>query len=559
MNDDVVAQQTYLGATFDLALGDLAARDLADLRNVEDLLDRRVAEEHLALRRSEKTRHRRFHFIDEIVDDVVVADFDALVIGRLLRLRIGADVEADDDSLRCRRKRDIRLGDATDARMHEARFDFVVADLAKCSRDRFDRTLHVALDDKREFLALGVLELLHHLLERALRACRTQRLAALADAIIRQLARTRFVLDDGELIARFRSGVEAQHLDRHRRPSRIDIRAVIVEQRSDAAPSRTGDDDIADMQRAALNENRADGTTSALELRFDDDTFRGARRVRLEVEDFGLQVDGFKQLVEVRPLQRRHRHFERFATHAFDNDFLRQEIGAHAIGIGLRLVDLVDRNDDRNLRGLGVIDRLDRLRHDAVVGRNDQNDDVRHLGAARTHGGERFVARRIDERDLVAVRGFDLIRADMLRDAAGFARDDIRGPDRIEQRRLAVVDVTHDRDDGSTRLERSIVGIDIADETDFDVGFRDALRRMAEFLHDEFRRVGVEHIGDFMHRALLHQILDEIDGALRHAVRQFLDRDRFRNDDLASDFLARLLNAHGLQLFLLALALQRRE
>ena len=50
VNDDVVAQQAHLGAALDLAFGDLAARDLADLRDVEDLLDRRVAQEDLALR-----------------------------------------------------------------------------------------------------------------------------------------------------------------------------------------------------------------------------------------------------------------------------------------------------------------------------------------------------------------------------------------------------------------------------------------------------------------------------------------------------------------------------
>ena len=73
-----------------------------------------------------------------------------------------------------------------------------------------------------------------------------------------------------------------------------------------------------------------------------------------------------------------------------------------------------------------MIDRLDRLRHDAVVGRDDEHDDVRHLGAAGAHRREGFVARRIDERDLVAVRRRDLIGADVLRDAAGLAGHDVR-------------------------------------------------------------------------------------------------------------------------------------
>ena len=53
---------------------------------------------------------------------------------------------------------------------------------------------------------------------------------------------------------------------------------MIVEQRAHAAPRRAGDDDIADLQRAALNEHRADRTAAALELGFDDDAFRRAVR-----------------------------------------------------------------------------------------------------------------------------------------------------------------------------------------------------------------------------------------------------------------------------------------
>ena len=69
------------------------------------------------------------------------------------------------------------------------------------------------------------------------------------------------------------------------------------------------------------------------------------------------------------------------------------------VGIGRRLVDLVDRDDDRHARRARVIDRFDRLRHDAVIGGHHQHDDVGGLGAARAHGGEGLVARRIDEGD----------------------------------------------------------------------------------------------------------------------------------------------------------------
>ena len=49
---------------------------------------------------------------------------------------------------------------------------------------------------------------------------------------------------------------------------------------------------------------------------------------------------------------------------------------------------------------------------------------------------------------LLAVH-LDVIRADVLRDAAGFAVGDVGLADRVEQRRLAVIDVAHDGDHGS--------------------------------------------------------------------------------------------------------------
>src|SRR6185503_12047002 len=93
-------------------------------------------------------------------------------------------------------------------------------------------------------------------------------------------------------------------------------------------------------------------------------------------------------------------------------------------------------------------------RHHAVVGGDDDHDDVGDLGAAGAHAGEGLVARGIEEDDLAAEGGrvflgdADLVGADVLRDAAGFAGCDVGGADGVEQRGLAVVDVAHDGDDG---------------------------------------------------------------------------------------------------------------
>ena len=121
-------------------------------------------------------------------------------------------------------------------------------------------------------------------------------------------------------------------------------------------------------------------------------------------------------------------------------------------GVRFGLVDLVDRDDDRHLGRAGVVDGLEGLGHDAVVGCDYDDDDVGDLGAAGTHAGEGLVTGGIEEDDLATEGGgvglgdFDLVGADVLGDAASFARGYVGGADGVEQRGLAVVDVTHDRD-----------------------------------------------------------------------------------------------------------------
>ena len=53
--------------------------------------------------------------------------------------------------------------------------------------------------------------------------------------------------------------------------------------------------------------------------------------------------------------------------------------------------------------GLGVVERLDRLRHHAVVGRDHEDRDVGRLRTTGTHGGERLVTRGVDEGDATVV------------------------------------------------------------------------------------------------------------------------------------------------------------
>jgi hypothetical protein len=146
-----------------------------------------------------------------------------------------------------------------------------------------------------------------------------------------------------------------------------------------------------------------------------------------------LQQDRFLEPVEVGLFEGRDLDIEHLAAELLDDELVLEQFLTHALGFGIRPVDLVDRNDDWRLGRLGVPDCLDRLLHDAVIGGDDEHDNVGDIGAAGPHRGEGLVARRVDKGDLLAALQRHGVGADMLRDAARFAGRDIGLAQRVEQ------------------------------------------------------------------------------------------------------------------------------
>ena len=65
---------------------------------------------------------------------------------------------------------------------------------------------------------------------------------------------------------------------------------------------------------------------SRIELRFDDGAGRVLDRVRLQVENFGLEQNLVEQVVDARALLRRDRRRERLAAELLEHDAVLQQI-----------------------------------------------------------------------------------------------------------------------------------------------------------------------------------------------------------------------------------------
>ena len=150
MDHNIVADQTYFGAAADQALGDPAAGDLADFRNREDFQDFGVAKETLSRLWHEHAGERRPHIIDDVVNDVVITDFNAFPARAISRLRIGANIEPDDGSARGVRENDIRFSNTADPAVQDVRSDFIGSKVGERAINCFQRTLNIGFDHNRQ-------------------------------------------------------------------------------------------------------------------------------------------------------------------------------------------------------------------------------------------------------------------------------------------------------------------------------------------------------------------------------------------------------------------------
>ena len=165
-----------------------------------------------------------------------------------------------------------------------------------------------------------------------------------------------------------------------------------------------------------------------------------------------------------------------------------------------------------------MVDSLYGLGHHGVVGCDDYYRKVGELCASGTHGSESLVSRSVEEGDAAAVGQLHVIGTDVLGYASRLAGNHVGLAYVVEQRGLAVVDMTHD---GNYRRPRKqvfrpvhllgaayLLGDVRGDELDL----------VAELLRHEHERLGIEPLVYGHHETEAHAGTDDLDD--RHVVHE---------------------------------------
>ena len=284
------------------------------------------------------------------------------------------------------------------------------------------------------------------------------------------------------------------------------------------------------MQGAVLNQQGGNGALALIQAGFHNGTLGAAVGVGFQLHDLCFQNNAFQQVLDACASSSRHGDAGSFAAPVFGHDLVLGQLFLHALRVSGRLIHLVDGNDQLDVGSLSVVDGLDGLGHDAVIGSNDQNRDIGHIRAAGTHGGKGFVARRIQEGNGAAV-DIDLVSADGLGNAAGFACGNVSGTDAVQDGSFAVVNVAHNNNDRRTFDQLIGAVLFLGEQALFDRNMNFMLHLCVEFLCDQGGGIKIDHIGSSVHFAHLHELGNNLGHVLLQAGSQLANSDLIGDGD----------------------------
>ena len=332
--------------------------------------------------------------------------------------------------------------------MDDLDLNLVVAELQQACLDSLSRALNVRLDDDVQRLHVALLHMGKQILQSD-GAAEVLHLGILLGLLplLGQLTGHTLVGYGVEGIACLGNLCHTDDLHRYGGAGGLDGSAAIVGHSADTSHRSTGDDHVALLQGTVLHQQGRYGAAALVETRLNDGAGSLTVGVGLQLAHFCGEDNHLQQLL--------HAHTGLCGNLAHDGVaavFLGDQVVLHDLLLDpLRVcagqIHLVDGNDDRDLRSLGMVDGLHGLGHDAVVRCHHQNCNVGAHSAAGTHGGKCLMAGGIQEGDGAAIHVY-LISADGLGNAACLAGSNMGLPHVVEKAGLTVVNVTHDYNNG---------------------------------------------------------------------------------------------------------------
>ena len=171
------------------------------------------------------------------------------------------------------------------------------------------------------------------------------------------------------------------------------------------------------MKRTVLNDHICYRAETFFQRTLNNNCFSFSRRISFQFHDLCLKQDGLKKLIDPHSCMCRYRNEFILSAPVRCHNIQLCKLCFDIIRIRSLFIHFVDRNDKRYTCRFGMCDRFFCLRHNTVICRNNDNNDISCLCTTGTHLCKCFMARSIDKGDFLSVLLY-LICTNMLCDSA---------------------------------------------------------------------------------------------------------------------------------------------
>ena len=184
-----------------------------------------------------------------------------------------------------------------------------------------------------------------------------------------------------------------------------------------------------------------------------------------------------------------------------------------------------------------MIDRLQGLGHNPIVGRHHQDRHIRHLRTTRPHRRKCLVARRVHKGDLLVIFGY-LVGTYSLGYSSSLSRSHVGLSNRVQQRSFPMVHVSHHCDH-----RRSLAHLALSLPRHFDqspprrlralrFGYRSTFGNLEpQIAGNHRRRLVVQSLIDICHYPIVHQLFNNINRTQVKHIRKIAHRHGGRQDN----------------------------
>ena len=331
------------------------------------------------------------------------------------------------------------------------------------------------------------------------------------------------------MIPCFRHRIHPQNFYRHRWFRILQTASLFIGHGTNTAPALPCQNTVTYVKCTIVYQDIHDRTSALIQLSFDNYAVGFTVRVGFQFFHFRYQQDVFQQVIEPDSLLSGNRNHNDIAAPVFGNKAFAGQFFLNVFRVGAWLINLVNSYHNRNLCRLRMVDSFHSLRHNAIISRYNDDRNIGNLRTAGSHSGKRFVARGIQEGNLLVLIA-NLISTDSLSNSARFMKGYIGRTQCIQQCGLTMVYMAHDGNYRRTQLKESRI-----------IRFRSVFGKIfflfrfqkgnTKFISQNFHSISVQVLVDCGHNAISHKVLDDFAYFTLQQIRKFLDSNCHRNSD----------------------------